>query len=45
MKKLLAALALVAAAPAGAQGWDATPWREDLAQMRAALEEKYANLD
>ncbi len=45
IRSFLAALALVAAAPASAQGWDAKPWLEDLAQMRAALQEKYANLD
>jgi len=49
---LAAALALTAGmaaaqapAPAPAPGWSAAPWLEDLAQMRTALDERYANLD
>ncbi len=38
---LAAALLLVAAAP----GWDATPWLADLAQIRTAIDDKYANRD
>ncbi len=34
-----------AAAPAQTGGWGPEPWLADLAQMRAALDEKYANLD
>lgn len=42
---LLGALAL-ATAPAAAQpAWSPQPWLEDLAQMRATLDAKYANLD
>ncbi len=49
MKKLLFGLALIAV-PAFAQtapqpAWDPRPWTEDLAQLHAALEDKYANLD
>lgn len=47
MRHLLIGLAMIAA-PAQAQpasGWDAAPWLEDLAQLRTALEEKYANRD
>lgn len=49
MKKLLLGLALIAA-PAHAQtapqpAWDAAPWLEDLAQLREALQTKYANFD
>ncbi|HEX8642898.1 MAG TPA: S41 family peptidase [Allosphingosinicella sp.] len=50
MRKTLAALAAFCAllvAPAAAQppAWNPQPWLEDLAQMRAAIETKYANLD
>lgn len=49
MRRLLLVLALLAA-PAQAQtvpapGWDATPWLEDLAQMRGAMLARYANLE
>jgi hypothetical protein len=36
---------LAAAAPAQTGGWSPDPWLADLAQMRAAFAEKYANLD
>ena len=36
---------LAAAAPAQSGGWNAEPWLADLAQMRTAIGEKYANLD
>ncbi|OYY91177.1 MAG: hypothetical protein B7Y45_04080 [Sphingomonas sp. 28-66-16] len=39
---VLAGLLALGAAPAP---WDAAPWRADLAQMRAAIDEKYANHD
>lgn len=39
------AFALPAAALAQSGGWSPDPWLADLAQMRAALDEKYANLD
>lgn len=44
---LLGALAFVAGASAQGQAplWSPQPWLEDLAQMRAALDEKYANLE
>src|SRR4051794_32099500 len=38
-------LCLAAAAPAQAPSWSPDPWLADLAQMRAALDEKYANLE
>jgi len=46
-KTVAAALALLIAAPAAAQtpAWNPQPWVEDLAQIRAAMDAKYANLD
>ena len=46
MRKLILLIVLLAAAaPAQPPAWSADPWLADLAQMRAALDEKYANLD
>jgi hypothetical protein len=50
MRRFLAALAALCAllvGPASAQtaAWSPQPWLEDLAQMRAAIETKYANLE
>ena len=48
MRKLLAlagAIALASAASAQSQTWSPDPWIADLAQMRAAMESKYANLE
>lgn len=39
---ILAGLLAIGAAPAS---WDPSPWHADLKQMRAAIEEKYANYD
>lgn len=36
---------MLSAAGAQASGWDHQPWVDDLRAMRAAFEEKYANLD
>jgi len=44
-KLILSILLLAAAAPAQPPAWSPEPWLADLAQMRAALDEKYANLD
>lgn len=41
----LAALALGGGGAAAQEAWDAKPWLADLAQMRAALDAKYANLE
>lgn len=40
-KALLAALALLC----GGASWSPQPWLDDLAQIRVALDEKYANRD
>ncbi|HEX8375007.1 MAG TPA: S41 family peptidase, partial [Geminicoccaceae bacterium] len=46
-KSVAAALALLLATPAAAQApaWDPQPWVEDLAQIRAAMDAKYANME
>src|SRR3954470_15338391 len=38
-------MCLAAAASAQNAAWSPEPWLADLAQMRAALDEKYANLE
>ena len=40
-----AAALLASAAPAQVPAWDAAPWLADFAQLKAALTERYANLD
>ena len=44
-RALVVAMALFAGATAQAQSWSPEPWLQDLAQIREALESKYANLD
>jgi len=41
----LAAIALGGAGAAQAPAWSAKPWLDDLAQMRQAVESKYANIE